>query len=259
MTKNVLITGSTSGIGKAFADRFAVEGYNLVLVSRDSVKLAIQADSLMSRFGIKVNYIVSELSRDGSAKQVADTVKALGITVHILINNAGFNEVGSFLDTNIDKELGMIRLHVISTTELTKLLLPDMVSQGYGRILNVGSTGSYISCPNDSVYAATKAYLLHLSNALYHELKGTGVTVTTLCPGSTKTEFAKKAGMEDTLLFKLFVMDADRVCEIGYRGLMKSRRVVIPGLYNKLLVASSKVLPMWIVSYITKIMISRQG
>ena len=258
MTKTALITGSTSGIGKAFADKLASEGYNLILVSRDLQKLSEQAKAFAAQRDIKVEYIAFDLIESGAAQKVFDTVHKLGLSVDILINNAGFNEADCFLNTDINKELGMIELHIRFTTQLIKLFLPQMVEQGYGKILNVGSTGSYIACPNDAVYAATKAYILHFSNALYYELKGTGVSVTTLCPGSTKTEFAKKANMESTLLFKIFIMGANKVADIGYKVLLKNKRVIVPGIYNKLLIASAKFLPIGLISYITKFMLNKK-
>lgn len=136
-----------------------------------------------------------------------------------------------------------------------KLFLPAMVKNEGGKILNIGSTGSYTPCPYDSVYAATKSYLLSVSRALNEELKNTGVSITTLCPGSTKTEFARKANMENTLLFKMFVMSADKVAAIGYHALMRKKPVVIAGVFNKILVFSSMLLPDKIVNYMTEKML----
>ena len=130
-----------------------------------------------------------------------------------------------------------------------------MKENNYGRILNVGSTGSFIPAPTDAVYAATKAYIMSFSNALRGELNKTGIKVTTLCPGATKTEFAAKANIQNTLLFKIAVMNPEKVAEIAYRRMMKGRRLVIPGVYNKLLVAFSKVMPVSITNKITIFML----
>ncbi len=251
MTKTALITGSTSGIGKAFAEKLAYENYRLVLVSRSAEKLAAQAGAINEKYKCTIHTIPMDLSIPGAAQQVFDAVKQLDLNVQVLINNAGFNEAGRFSDTNMNKESEMIQLHAVYTTEMMKLFLPDMVANGYGRILNVGSTGSYIPCPYDAVYAATKAYILHVSKGINAELKWTGVSVTVLCPGSTKTEFAAKAGIEDTLLFKLFVMDAKKVAEIGYKAMQKGKSSVIAGIYNKLMVFSSKILPAAITNTLT--------
>lgn len=214
INRTALVTGSTSGIGKAFADKLATIGYDLILVFKNKDNLNIQAQGLKDQYHIQTFSIDCDLAQEDSAQFVYESVLNLDKSVSLLINNAGFNECGSFLETNAHKEIEMINLHIIFTTQMMKLFLPTMVKNKYGRILNVGSTGSYIPCPYDSVYSATKAYLLHLSKALHAELKNTGVSITTLCPGSTKTEFARKANMEHTLLFKTFVMSADKVANI---------------------------------------------
>lgn len=261
MTETALITGCTSGIGKAFVHLLAKEGYDLILVSRNAEKLEELAKSLTYDYGIKTHSIACDLKKAGAAAQVYQRTKNLKLQVQLLINNAGFNEFGPFLETDPAKELDMMHLHMIFTTQMMKLFLPPMVAHRSGRILNVGSTGSYIACPYDAVYAATKAYILSLSKGIRAELKGTGVSVTVLCPGSTKTGFAGKAGMEDTLLFKRFVMNPERVARIGYRALMKRKESVIAGLYNKLLVFSSYLLPNAFVNFLSKKMLqtNRKG
>lgn len=259
MTETALITGCTSGIGKAFAHLLAKEGYNLILVSRNAEKLEEQAKSLTHDYGIRTHPIACDLEKAGAADQVYQRTQDLELQVQLLINNAGFNEFGSFLETDPAKELDMMHLHMVFTTQMMKLFLPLMAAYRSGRILNVGSTGSYIACPYDAVYAATKAYILSLSKGIRAELKGTGVNVTVLCPGSTKTEFAGKAGMEDTLLFKRFVMNPERVAQIGYRAMMKGKESVIAGLYNKLLVFSSYVLPNAFVNFLSKKMLNANG
>ena len=255
MNSVALVTGSTSGIGKSFAEKLAEENNNLILVSRDATKLEKQAEELSKKYEIQVFVIATNLALPGSSKKVFKAVQALGLSVQLLINNAGFNEYGSFLESNAEKENEMISLHIICTTEMMKLFIPDMINNGGGYILNLGSTGSYIPCPYDAVYSATKAYILHLSKGVNAELNKTGVSVTTLCPGSTRTEFATKAGMENTLLFKFFVMSPDIVANIGYKALMKRKVSVIPGIYNKILVLSSKMMPTKIIDFMTKKML----
>jgi len=257
MNKIALITGTTSGIGKAFAEKLACEKYDLILVSRNEQKLADQANKLSSEYGINVHKIAIDLLEDGAAKKVFAAVQKLGLNVQLLINNAGFNECGVFLETDLKNEIDMIRLHAICTTEMMKLFLPEMVNNQYGRILNLGSTGSFIPCPYDAVYAATKAYILSVSKGINAELKGTGVSITTLCPGSTKTEFAYKAGIEKTLLFSIFPMSPEFVAKIGYKALMKKKTFVVVGVYNKLQVLSAKILPSGIINALTKIMFKK--
>lgn len=255
MIKTALVTGSTSGIGKAFADKLACEKNNLILVSRDTEKLHAQSNALSKKHEIQTSFIPLDLTKPGAAQKVYDTVRGMELSVQILINNAGFNEYGHFLKTDMQKETEMINLHAIFTTEMMKLLIPDMVEYRYGRILNLGSTGSYMPCPYDAVYAATKAYILSVSKGVNAELKGSGVSITTLCPGSTNTEFAYKARMENTKLFKNFVMNPETVANIGYKALMNGKTSVISGVYNNLLVLFSKFTPSVIQNALTKKML----
>ena len=251
----VLITGTTSGIGKAFAEKFASRGNNIILVSRNRDKLQQQQIDLQSRYQVSVEYISCDLSEVDAVDMIMEKIHSWGLSVDVLVNNAGFNEAGGFTNTSLLKELDMIQVHIKALTALTKLFLPGMIKRGYGRILNIGSTGSYMPCPYDAVYAATKAYVLSFSNGLYQELKGTGVTVTCLCPGATQTLFAEKANINNTLLFKFFVMQPEVVAAIGYNNLQKGKRVVTAGLYNKLLVLSAKLLPVSIINPIAQWMI----
>ena len=150
----------------------------------------------------------------------------------------------------------MINLHIRFVTELSKRILINMEENGYGRILNVGSTGSFIPSPTDAVYAATKAYIKSFSDALCGEYRKTNIRVSTLCPGATQTEFAIKANIDNTLLFKLAVMKPERVAEVAYSKMMKGKRIIIPGMYNKLLVAFSKILPVSITNKVTLYMMN---
>lgn len=256
MTDTALITGTTSGIGYAIAETLASDRHNLVLVARDAKKMSKQAAYLAGCYHVQVHCIVQDLLHPEAAGKIYQATRDLGLAVNILVNNAGFNEFGPFLGTDGEKETGMIQLHAQRTTEMMKCFLPDMVSAGNGYVLNVGSTGSYMECPNDAVYAATKAYILSLSKAVNAELEGTGVSVTTLCPGSTRTAFAEKAGMSGTWLFRLFVMEPERVARIGCRAMKKRRKAVTPGVYNQLLVFASKHLPSCVLNPVTKILLS---
>jgi len=152
----------------------------------------------------------------------------------------------------------MLQVHIVSLTHLTKLFLPGMIKNKYGKILNFGSTGSFAPCPLDAVYCASKAYVLSFSSAIRAELAGTGVTVSTLCPGATKTEFAKKANMENTLLFSRFVMEPQEVATIAYREFMRNKKVIIPGLYNRLLVLSIAFTPGKILEKISASLLKRR-
>jgi short-subunit dehydrogenase len=178
-----LITGASSGIGYELAKRFARNNFDLVLVARDGRRLQRVADELGQEQKIAATVLARDLSLPGAAAAIAADLHAAGINVDILINNAGFNVYGPFSDTDLEREGAMIHTNVIALTELTKLLLPGMLERRYGKIMNLGSTGSFAPGPFNAVYCATKAYILSFSEALAAELKGTGVTVTALCPG----------------------------------------------------------------------------
>ena len=255
--RTVLITGTTSGIGYELSKIFASEGFDLVLVSRNEQKLNVQKEDLKKKYGGKVYTIAKDLSEPKAPEEIFSDVQSWGIHIDILVNNAGFNESGLFYETSLEKELQMLQVHIASLTHLTKLFLPGMTKNNYGKILNLGSTGSFTPCPMDAVYCATKAYVLSFSSALRAELSGTGVTVSTLCPGATKTDFAKKANMENTLLFKRFVMEPQEVAAIAYREFMRNKKIIIPGLYNRLLVLSIPLTPSKILDKISISLLKR--
>ena len=212
---------------------------------------------MQENYHVAVKYIVQDLTQESAAGLIMANIDKWKVTIDVLVNNAGFNECGFFVDTRLDRELEMINMHIRFVTELTKRILVHMKENGYGRILNVGSTGSFIPSPTDAVYSATKAYIMSFSNALCGELSKTGVKVTTLCPGATETESAAKANIQNTMLFKIAVMSPEKVVRIAYCGMMKGRRLVIPGIYNKLLVAFSKVMPVSITNRITIFMMKQ--
>lgn len=251
MTKTALITGTTSGIGYELCHQFAKNKINLVLVSRNEAKLLTQKHELQKLYGIEVEIISYDLTQKNAAGVILQQVQEENISIDYLVNNAGFNEVGNFLNTDLTNELHMIQLHITFITELTKYLIPAMIERRYGRILNIASTGSYIPCPNDVVYAATKSYLLSFTKGLSGELANTGVTITAVCPGATKTNFSKKAGLDHSLLSKYFVMDAEVVAARSYQALMTGKKVRIIGLYNKVLVLSGKILPSRLINQIS--------
>jgi hypothetical protein len=243
MNKTVLITGASSGIGAELAKEFAARGYNLVLVARTADRLNSLALELHSRYRVSTKVIVSDLSDRDSANIIYRELRKENTAVDILVNNAGFNVYGAFVDTDLEKELQMIQVMVTSLTHLTKLFVKDMIAKGSGRILNIGSTGSFVPGPFDAVYQASKAYILSFSEAINEELRGTGVTVTALCPGVTETEFAKRANMTGTRLFKGKAMSAASVARIGFRAVMKGKRSVVAGFMNKVLVLSIRFSP----------------
>jgi short-subunit dehydrogenase len=242
--RTVLITGASSGIGKVLADECAAHGHDLVLVARDRAKLDQLAGELASTHGIRVEVISCDLAQPNAPDELFTELTRRGIDVDILINNAGLGLYGPFLETALSHELAMIQLNVVALTALTKRALPPMVARGRGRVLNVASTAAFQPGPLMAVYFATKAFVLSLSEALSNELEGTGVTVTALCPGPTETGFQAGAKMEASKLVQgRQLMSAAEVARIGYRALLAGRRVVVPGIMNKLMASSTRFLP----------------
>ena len=223
-----LITGASSGIGRALAECFAREGHDLVLASRNQAGLLDLASDLKGRYGVQAEVIPADLSLPGSAAELARRCPP----IDILVNNAGMGMRYPFLQADPKKDGDMLRVNVISVVELIRALTPDMVERGYGRILNVTSTAAFQPGPYMASYAAGKAFVLHFGEALREELRGTGVVVTTLCPGPTATGFNALAGVPDTRMVRMTLMSPDRVALAGYRGLMNGRNVVIPGFWN---------------------------
>lgn len=234
-----LITGASSGIGYELAKLFAEDGYTLILVARNKIRLDIFAEELRQQHGIKVEVIEKDLSLEDASIEIYNEIQALNISINVLVNNAGAGSCGLFHEIEYKKALDMIKLNITSLTLLTRLFLIDMIRKGNGKILNVASTGAYQPGPYTAVYYATKAYVLSLSEALTNELKDYGISVTTLCPGATRTEFAERAGKAGLKS----AMEAKDVARIAYKGLNKNRKVVIPGLQNKMAIVMSKVLP----------------
>lgn len=256
--KTALITGASSGIGYELAKLFARDGYNLVLVARSKQKLIQLADELTEKFGVSVKVIAKDLALATSPDEIYMEVQELSINIHFLINNAGFATYGFFSETDSASELQMLQVNIVSLTHLTKLFLNEMLKQGEGKILNVASTAAFQPGPLMAVYYATKAYVLSFSEAIANELRGSGVTVTALCPGPTKSGFQKRADMEKSKLVSgQKIMDAENVAMIGYRGLMKNQAVVVPGLKNQLLALSVRFTPRNLVTKLVRNMQSK--
>lgn len=242
--KTALITGASSGLGYEFAKLFAQDRYNLILVARSEKPLTQLAAELSQKFNILVKILPKDLSRPEAPEEVFSVVKQEGISVDILINNAGFATYGFFAETDLTAELQMMQLNMVTLTHLTKLFLREMLQQKSGKILNVASTAAFQPGPLMAVYYATKAYVLSFSEALANEVKGSGVSVTALCPGPTESGFQKRAAMEQSKLVSgQKIMDAATVARIAYQGLTNKQVLVIPGFKNKLLAFSTRFLP----------------
>lgn len=241
MKTYTLITGASSGIGEELARIAAQEGDDLVLTARsDSQLKKLQAELASSRIDIRV--VAADLSDSDGAKTIYAYCKKHNLKVSKLINNAGFGDLGRFETSDPAKQLSMIAVNITSLTELTRLLLDDITS-GNGKIMNVASTAAFFPGPNMSVYYATKHYVLAFSEALAEELRDSGVTVTALCPGPTKTGFSKAANASKSRLFSDNIPTAEQVARYGWRAMNSGKRVATHGIGNKVLVQLTRALP----------------
>jgi hypothetical protein len=241
--KTALVTGASGGLGAHFARLFAQDGHDMVLVARRRDKLDQLATELTEAHGIHSTVIAADLTDPKAPLHLHEDVLRAGIELEFLVNNAGFGTNGAFAELDLARELDLIELNVEALTHLTGLVLPAMVARHRGRILNVGSTAGFVPGPFMATYYASKAYVLNFTEALAHELRGTGVTATVLCPGPTATEFAQVAGNKETVLFKGPTADPASVALYGYRSMLSGKTIAIPGLTNRLSVESLRVSP----------------
>ncbi len=235
MNHTALITGASNGIGKELAIIHAQNKGDLVLVARQQDKLEELKALLEKENGVKVKIIVKDLSKREAAQEIFDEIKAEGIVVEYLINNAGFGGFGKFYERIIEEDLQMLDLNIISLTQMTRLFLPEMIKRNSGRIMNLASIAAFMPGPLQAVYFATKAYVLSLSHAIATEIAGTKVAITSLCPGPTVTNFAKHANMENSKLFKNGAT-AQYVAIKGYKAMMKGKREIITDTPMKFLI-----------------------
>ena len=252
MSKTALITGASGGIGYELALLFARDGFDCILVSRSEDKLKQLAGRLEREYRVKAVVIGKDLSRPSAVDEIYEEITASGLAVDVLVNNAGFPVFGLFNETDLQAELEMLQVNVVALTALTKLLLKEMVERRAGRILNLASTAAFLPGPLMAVYYASKAYVLSFSQALANELQGTGVTVTALAPGPTRTGFQKRGVMEDSRLVQGQIADAASVALAGYRGLMSGKTLVIPGFANKLIPWVGRLSPRGMVTRVVR-------
>lgn len=243
--KHALITGATSGIGYELAKLFAKDNYNLVLVARNEQNLQEVARELEQLSGnIHTHIIPADLFQPDAAQKVYDKTKELGITINVLVNDAGQGEWGRFVKTDLQREIDLVQLNIISLMGLTKFYLKDMVDRNEGRILQLASSVSKAPSPYLSVYAATKAFVLSFTEALIEELSETEVSVTALQPDATDTDFFHKAKAENTVTYKeRDLYSPEEVAKAGYEGLMNGDKTVLPGFMNKTQAAMNTVMP----------------
>ena len=248
-----LITGASGGIGEELARLFAGNEHDLVLVARSEEKLEALGGELSRAHGVQSRALAADLADPAAPPRLFQSIEDLGITIDVLVNNAGFGARGAFSEIDYEVESRMIQLNVATLTQLTRLFLPGMLERRSGKVLNVASTAAFVPGPFMAVYYASKAYVLSFSEGLSEEVQGTGVTVTALCPGPTQTNFAAAAGNQDSILFRTgSVMDARTVARAGYHGLMAGERLVIPGWSNQMTVFSTRLAPRTMLAKITR-------
>jgi hypothetical protein len=243
-SKTALITGASGGIGYELAKLFARDGYNLVLVARSESKLDQIKTDFEKRHGISVRVLAKDLSEPQAPEDIYGELQQDAVQIDMLVNNAGFTVYGKFAETDLKAELEMLQVNIVSLTHLTKLFLPGMLERRQGRILNVASTAAFLPGPLMAIYYASKAYVLSFSEAIATELRGTGVTVTVLCPGPTQSGFWERGNVEGSLLLaNPAMMDAKTVARIGYRAMIKGRVTTIAGFSNWLMVQAVRFTP----------------
>ena len=243
MSAFTLITGASTGIGRELAELSAADERNVVLLARSEDKLESLAASLRERHGVRAEVLVQDLEEPDAAEATYAELKARGVELEALINNAGFGYLGAFNVADVDSQLAMVQLNVTALTHLTRLILPGLIARGRGQVLNIASMASLQPGPFMAVYYATKAYVLSFSEALSEELRGTGVTVTALCPGVTATGFQERARTADSAMIRFGMQDAGFVAKVGYRAMVRGKAVAIPGFANHILALLVRVGP----------------
>ena len=234
--RTAVVTGASAGIGAAYARKLAERGFNLILVARREDRLATLRDELESRFGTSVDPVCADLADDRDVGSLAAMIRDRD-DVEILVNNAGFGVQGPFHEADIEKNLAMIRVHVIATVRLTHAALPQMIARNRGYVINVSSLASFLAAPGAVSYCATKGYLNSFSQSVQQELQKTAVRIQSLCPGFTYTEFhdLPDARMDRSLVPKFMWMSAARVVEISLRAVERRKVICVPGVVNRIL------------------------
>lgn len=249
--KTALITGASSGIGYEFAKLLAKDNYDLIIIGRNGQRLNSIKSELENEYKIIVTVYLKDLSELEETYEVYKNICDNNLDIEVLINCAGFGIYGEFYQTDYWKDLKMINVNIISLTYLTRVILSTMIKRNSGKILNVSSTAAFKPGPLMSVYFATKAYVLSFSEAVAVEIKNTGVTLTVLCPGATKTDFLTKASLDESQHFKYKKMlRPEEVALSGYNAMKKGRVMVIPGLMNRMFTFVIKFLPRMLVTNI---------
>ena len=241
-----LITGASSGIGEAFADRFAAEGFDIVITARREERLRALQARLQQNYGVRVEVILGDLERPNAPERLCAEIEARGLTIDVLVNNAGYGVTGSFLASSWDVHTRFVQIMVTAVAELTYRLLPGMIERQYGRIINVASLAGLVPAPaGHTLYAAAKAFLIKFSESLAHEVRRKGVLVTALCPGFTYSEFHDVTGTRAMMnkMPRWMWMSAADVARLGYDAVMAGESVVVPGRLNSAIATLVRILP----------------
>src|SRR5579864_312631 len=239
-----LVTGASGGIGAALARELARHGHDLVLVARGAAAMEALAAELRAA-GAAATVIAADLARPGAAASLADEIARRGLAIDILVNNAGLGAAGRFDRIDPARLSEVVQVNIVALTELTRLFLPGMIARGRGRVMLVASVAGFQPGPHMAAYFASKAYVLSLGEAMAYELRGTGVSVTALCPGATATNFFTAAGNDNSIMARHLrrMMPAEDVARLGYRGLAAGRGVVITGAMNWLVAQAGRFMP----------------
>jgi uncharacterized protein len=253
-----LVTGASGGIGAELARELARHGHDLVLAARSLAPMEALAAELRAQ-GADATVIAADLAQPGAATSLADEIASRGLAIDVLVNNAGLGAAGRFDRIGQARISEIVQVNIVALTELTRLLLPGMIGRGHGRVMLVASVAGFQPGPRMAAYFASKAYVLSLGEALAYELRGTGVSVTTLCPGATATNFFAVAGADNSAMARRFrrMMRAEDVARRGYRGMARGRRVVITGLMNRLVALGSRYAPHRITLPVTDLLMSQ--
>jgi short-subunit dehydrogenase len=257
MTKWAIITGASSGIGRALSFEFAAGNFNVVLIGRSQNALADVAKECRERYRVETEIFVADLACGDSVQKLVAELASKPREYEVLVNNAGFGIHGDFASADVDQNIGLLNVQLTAMLQLTNGILPGMISRHRGRILNVASVYSFSPVPFQSVYGACKAFLLSFSSAIRSELKETGVSVTVLCPGTTQTQFRVRGGIgqkhEDAGMLP------EEVARIGYRATIRGQEVAVPGFLNRVFVVTARLLPMRFVPGLVKFINRRRG
>jgi short-subunit dehydrogenase len=258
--KTAVITGASSGIGMELVPIFAAKGYNLILAARRVEPMQEVADNLRRMYGIDVNVIQMDLAQPYAGEALWNAICAIEPDIDVLVNNAGVGDSGDFANESLENIERMIHLNISTLTSLTRHALPGMVERKRGKILNLASmVGFQPGGPGMAVYYATKSYVLSFSRAIRRELRGTGVSVTALCPGPTRTGFEEAAKAKNTRLYRGGMpMEARDVARAGYEGMQRRCGVVIPGLLNKLLAFAGSLPPSAVALEVNRFLLSKR-